>query len=412
MKTLILFSEYFPYELVDNTFIAPEIPFLLNEFQRLIIIPNRIGNKVHNLPANVEVVTAFARSFNHQKNLYPWLVRSLTSTDVFHEIKNQPGMPKKPSAIWRIIWTWAAAGFTRDWLQSYIRENRMDLSATLFYTYWFNHITLGIGYCKLANPGLTLVSRAHRYDLYEDQQKFQFIPFRTAGLKLVDRLFIISENGKAYLQNRYPWANDKYEVSRLGIKDPGFSSMCSQDDKLRVVSCSSLIPVKRVHLIMEGLSQLALSKPALSIQWDHFGSGPELSTLQGSLDSLPNNLAAKLWGRVPNAQIMGFYRDNPVDVFVNSSSSEGIPVSIMEAQSCGIPVIATAVDGTPEIVSDENGRLLGADPSPADIAGAVWEIQQDNLQGAVKRSKSKAFWDQHFNAGSNLSAFAKRLICI
>lgn len=49
---------------------------------------------------------------------------------------------------------------------------------------------------------------------------------------------------------------------------------------------------------------------------------------------------------------------NDFDLFVNMSLSEGIPVSIMEAISFGIPIIATNVGGNAEIVNDETGVLI------------------------------------------------------
>jgi glycosyltransferase involved in cell wall biosynthesis len=55
---------------------------------------------------------------------------------------------------------------------------------------------------------------------------------------------------------------------------------------------------------------------------------------------------------------MEFYRKNHVDLFINVSETEGIPVSIMEAMSFGIPCIATNVGGVNEIVNNTNGFLV------------------------------------------------------
>lgn len=68
----------------------------------------------------------------------------------------------------------------------------------------------------------------------------------------------------------------------------------------------------------------------------------------------------------------GEYAAKHFDVFVNVSPSEGLPLSIMEACGCGIPVIATDVGGTHEIVSDGvNGFLLPSDCGPEDVAAAI-----------------------------------------
>jgi colanic acid/amylovoran biosynthesis glycosyltransferase len=63
-------------------------------------------------------------------------------------------------------------------------------------------------------------------------------------------------------------------------------------------------------------------------------------------------------GNVENSKILDFYSENYVDLFINFSEFEGVPVSIMEAQSAGIPVLATKVGGTSEIVSSDNGFLV------------------------------------------------------
>ena len=57
-----------------------------------------------------------------------------------------------------------------------------------------------------------------------------------------------------------------------------------------------------------------------------------------------------LFGHLDNNEIFNMYKNNSYDYFITLSESEGLPVSIMEAISCGIPVIATAVGGITEIV--------------------------------------------------------------
>lgn len=54
------------------------------------------------------------------------------------------------------------------------------------------------------------------------------------------------------------------------------------------------------------------------------------------------------------------YSEHPVDVFINLSTNEGVPVSIMEAISFDIPIVATDVGGTSEIVTDETGILVSS----------------------------------------------------
>jgi glycosyltransferase involved in cell wall biosynthesis len=106
---------------------------------------------------------------------------------------------------------------------------------------------------------------------------------------------------------------------------------------------------------------------------------------------------------------MQYYQDFPVDVFVNVSSTEGVPVSIQEAISCGIPVIATAVGGNPEIVSEQNGILLSPDPQPDEIAAALLKIWDDPALAGRLRRGSRQVWQTSYNAQVNFRVFAERL---
>jgi glycosyltransferase involved in cell wall biosynthesis len=110
-----------------------------------------------------------------------------------------------------------------------------------------------------------------------------------------------------------------------------------------------------------------------------------------------------------NKDIFEFYNSNPLDIFVNVSSSEGLPVSIMEAQSCGIPAAATAVGGTPETVTNENGILLEENPDPVDTAKKILALYKDKETLLKKKKLSRSNWETNFNAASNYPNFANEL---
>jgi glycosyltransferase involved in cell wall biosynthesis len=114
-------------------------------------------------------------------------------------------------------------------------------------------------------------------------------------------------------------------------------------------------------------------------------------------------------GYMPNEAVLAFYAHNPVDLFINVSASEGIPVSIMEAQNLAIPVLASAVGGIPEIVTAQNGELLAPDPSPAEIAEAIARLRQKPALLKQKRALSQKDCHQKFDADKNYQAFAARL---
>lgn len=117
----------------------------------------------------------------------------------------------------------------------------------------------------------------------------------------------------------------------------------------------------------------------------------------------------KLCGRVDNSEILKYYGENRIDCFVHVSSVEGLPVSIMEAESAGIPIVATDVGGTAEMI-DGNGVLLPPDPSADDVSGAI--ISCLFASDEKKRSmgeRSKMIWNVKFNARENARKFVEHI---
>ena len=72
---------------------------------------------------------------------------------------------------------------------------------------------------------------------------------------------------------------------------------------------------------------------------------------------------------------MPYYQS--LDLYLNTSLHEGIPLSILEAMACGKPVVAPKVGGIPEIIShEENGVLIEA-REPKKIADSCLRLMQD-----------------------------------
>lgn len=406
MSTVILFTGSYPYDVaVEHTFLDPEMAYLQKSFDRVIVIPANLAGKRRSLPAGVELEEGYARDWQSYFHPLKALLQVFCLPLFWQELRRHSNLILKPAVIKKMAWVLANASFTSQWVKNFIGSQNIDLSSTVFYTYWLDHITLGIGLAKTDFPGIKLCSRAHNYDIYEERKSPPYIPFRPLCLKNLDRLVLISGNGRDYMALRYPWFEEKCITSRLGVKDPGFTTQPSQDGVTRIVSCSMLVPFKRVDLLFEGLKVLAEKHSEKKFEWTHLGDGPLMEKMRSKIDQSPENLTCHLAGFLPNEHVLSFYRNHPVDVFINVSEIEGIPVSMMEAQSCGIPVVATAVGGSPEIVSDNNGSLLPPDPDAEAIANALWGIVRDFHLNVEKRNSSKLSWQNKYNSDINFPEF-------
>jgi glycosyltransferase involved in cell wall biosynthesis len=79
----------------------------------------------------------------------------------------------------------------------------------------------------------------------------------------------------------------------------------------------------------------------------------------------------------------------------------------MEAMSLGIPVIATNVGGTGEIVNNDNGLLLDTELSKTDLASSIKLLLQKDLSELSE--KAILTWKHKFNAQNNYWSFVSEI---
>lgn len=410
---LVLFTSSYPYDATgEKTFLKEEIQYLADAFEKVILVPRTCKGRKMPVPDNVFVVEGYSLFLKNpiKISLVPQI---LTSNIFYSDLFKHPWILFHPSSFFRLIAFLAGAYLTRKWVMRWIKEQGMNIRDCIFYTYWFDQAAMGIGMAKGVYPALKLVSRAHGYDLYEERYTPPYWPGRKDALEVVDFLFPVSDSGTNYLSKRYPAYLSRFETIRLGVADPNFINLPSNDGVIRIVSCSIISPVKRVDLLLDGIASAARERPDQKIEWHHFGNGKTLLELQAQANAeFPVNAHAYFPGYFTHQALMDFYRNNPIDVFFNVSISEGIPVSIMEVISCGIPVIATDVGGNCEIVTDKNGMLLSPNPSPQEIVDAIFLIQQEPKRIAEKRQASRALWHELYNAEKNFMTFIRRIKAI
>lgn len=252
-----------------------------------------------------------------------------------------------------------------------------------------------------------IVSRAHGYDIYEGQHANDYIPLRKVILDNIDYVFPCSEHGARYIEEKYGDVKANVECRYLGTVDHRERLAPSGMNPLKIVSCSNVVKVKRLEKIVNALSLM----DDVEIEWTHYGDGPLLAEVRRmAAEKLGKNIRANFPGSVANTELLKIYGSTDCHIFLNVSLSEGLPVSIMEAMSFGIPCIATDVGGTRELVNDENGYLLEADADDAKIADAVRCVSQMGIdEYQALREGARKSWNNKFNAEINYSEFLELL---
>lgn len=409
--SLFVFTYTYPYG-TGESFLETEIEYLVQAgvWRRITVLPARLEGQPRSVPPGVEVEIGLAQVLARAPGVAD-LLGAVTTDDFRREILGRSSVLASPAHLRRLMGQVMAARRVAYWVEEHLlRSETEGRRPSLCYSYWMSTAAYGLARLKRTRPDLAFVSRAHGYDLYAERHDPAYLPLQREAIRQADAIFTISEHGRSYLASRYADLTKCVEVARLGVLDPGSASRLSTDGRWRVLSCSSISAVKRVVTLVRGIEELARRYPERQIEWDHLGDGPlRPSVEEEARRRLPANVEWRIRGQMPNAAVIAHYRSRPVDVFANVSESEGIPVSIMEAQSFGVPVVATAVGGVPEIVDAGNGVLLDVAAQPAEIADALERVCGKAGMDARLREGSRATWRARYDAAANYTRFARRL---
>ena len=392
MRTLYLFTNHYPYSLQEN-FLEDEILELSRRFNKVIILSfDREKQTIRPVPANCEVV-----SINICPSRLKYIIRGLYHPYSFiflirEFFRNKVFLSKRRLLAW---------GSSMRYLNNCLYDKKLKgimdgmEKDDVAYFFW------GIGQCLLSIPlkgKVHLVSRFHgEWDLWEESYG-GFHSLRTEVARRLDRAVFISKKGENYFKQRYPYCNTV--VYPLGSKDYGVQKSNPDDNVLRVVSCSTVYPLKRVPLIFEVLN----SMDDLKIEWTHLGGGSHFTELEEKVNiEKRDHLLVHLQGMMNHEQVMDYYKEHHFDLFMNLSTSEGVPVSIMEAMSFDIPILATNVGSTSEEVTSQVGELVSPTPTIVEIATVIRKMLNSKYS-------PRDFWKGHYNADKNYSEFADMLV--
>jgi glycosyltransferase involved in cell wall biosynthesis len=180
---------------------------------------------------------------------------------------------------------------------------------------------------------------------------------RRLDLAVVARLFsltvAVSDDMKRTLVNRYRFRSERVRVIRNGGRFPVPMPAATRGDGIHVGTVSRLVPIKGLDLFLEVAG--AVRSQAPSVRFSILGDGPLREELGRQAARL--GIADCVEFLPPRPDPFDYYRS--LDLYLNTSVHEGLPLSVVEAMASGTPVVSAAVGGIPEIVVDgEHGFLV------------------------------------------------------
>jgi glycosyltransferase involved in cell wall biosynthesis len=393
-KSLFLFTNEYPFG-KGETFIENELITLAKKFQTIYLFPLKKSGQPRILPipsANV-IFLLEKQHVSKWKLVFKklFLIKRIFVQE-FRRLSAGAFIKSFGTLKSILLINMQRAELLEEFLHSF------QINEIRFYSFWTDDWATVLSLLKQKRCIPEFISRVHGYDLYEDRWPNKVIPFRNFQLQQVSRIFAASRDGLKYLQINYPTYQHKFFLKHLAVFDNGINDFY-QDDELVIVSCSSIVDLKRVHFIPQILEELTIK-----VRWIHFGDGPGKNVLEEKIQHLPVNISGELRGYVENADLIHFYKTQKVNLFLHLSATEGgVPLVLQEAASFGIPLMGTNVGGVVEIVTAETGILIPADFNVSDVASKITSFHKGDKNTLKFRTAVRDFWLHHFSAEKELA---------
>jgi glycosyltransferase involved in cell wall biosynthesis len=384
MITALLLTNGFPF-LSGEPFLEQEMKCWAGADVQLVVIPLLAHGISRPLPTLARLDTSMAMRLSRARKL-AYAARAMTSGIFWKEMHSilGAGKPLLRSAITALKATALVHQFSTD-LKEIVEKHKPDV----VYCYWNDLQAYAAAMLKRTHPGLPVVSRAHGFDVYEHRRPDGYMPLKRQFIRTFDQLLTVGESPRRYLIQTYRPDETRVRISRLGVNIPDKACAATPPGVLCIVSVSACIPLKRLDKVIEAIRIASELLPSTQINWVHIGDGPLRAELEDHASRrIPPAMATwKFLGQIPNSQVAEFYESTAVDIFINASESEGLPVSIMEAMSYGVPAIAPDVGAINELVGPRVGLLLSASPRVEEIATGIVNLaddcKSDNLRSAA-----------------------------
>ena len=191
------------------------------------------------------------------------------------------------------------------------------------------------------------------------------------ALKRYNAVVAVSADIGNALITRHGFHESKIRVIRNGVGMPQEVVRRSGVRDFVIGSAGRFVPVKDYDLMVRMAAEIVRHIPG--VRFVLAGDGPGKMQLQATIEKLGLAERFELLGAIDDME--NFYKG--LDIYVNTSVHEGIPMTILEAMAHGVPVVACNVGGIGEIIEDGRNGFLVSSRDPRHLAEKCVSLRHD-----------------------------------
>ena len=233
---------------------------------------------------------------------------------------------------------------------------------------------------------------------------------RTIGatvLKKADKVITVSRATRQYVL-RLGADKTKTSVIYNGVDEDFFQPMNKEKcrDRLALPKDRTIVLSIRRLVYKNGLDTLIEAASHLVREHDKLlfllvGTGPDRGMIENSIKKLKLTNNVTLAGFVPDEQLPYYY--SSADCFViPSGSGEGLPMVLLEAMACGLPVVSTISGGTAEIIKEGVNRFLTPPREPELLANEISKVISDRAASSTIGKENRKTIEKKFTWDNNI----------
>ncbi len=259
-----------------------------------------------------------------------------------------------------------------------------------------------------AELGLPCTFTCHGYDIYRKPP-----PDFEARAHAARAVITVSHANASYIQRAFALKSGRLRVIPCGVDTTHFKpraepltfhehgSLSQSSFQRPVIVCvARLVTVKNLELLIRACALLRAR--GVLFHCIIAGDGPCRLELENRRAQLRLEDCIDMPGAIERKQVLKLWQSAAVGVL--TSTSEGMPVSLMEAAACGVPVVATAVGGIPELVQDGVTGLLTPVGNAEALATGIQRLLRHPELRATMSLAARERAEIHFSVARQVDA--------
>ena len=250
------------------------------------------------------------------------------------------------------------------WLAE-IAARAMPADAAVLHAHFANDAATLARYAAAASR-LPYRVTAHAYDLYQDPLLLE------RNLRSASRVLTVSEANRSFLEGRV--GQKEVELVRCGVDLDAFGYRDPDPPRVpaEVLCVARLVPKKGHAVLLDAIA--ALRRDGVRVALTLVGTGPLEGALRDRASRAGLSDVVRFAGQLSHAAVRDAMRRSDVVALASrvaeDGDRDGLPVALVEAMALGVPVVATAVSGIPELIVAGTGSCVPPD-DPKALADAI-----------------------------------------